>query len=309
MRLLTRFEVGVILGAALVVCGGLPSTALAANVARANATVTTNAPPALPETASKSQVTASSAAAAVSLGSESADANVFVDFGILRASAFVSRGAGSASASASGVWEDSLTLSSLGFIGQHAEMTISVAVDGFLDPLGGTISEFLHEIKIAGTSIGTVTNRINVIYSGADQLNGARPTLTRGLGAGESSFLPGSPFFISTVRNIRFSFTMGDPLNITGTIGATANDVPLSGIPGSADVNFFSTSKWMGVSGLRAIDPVTGQFVDLDVSEVDFESQSGQDYRFAIAPVPLPGAVGMLGIGLLALLRHRARAA
>jgi hypothetical protein len=271
MRIWTRLNVGTTLGAALAFCGWLPCTTLAANVAIANATVTTNAPPAPPQTATQSQSTAISAAAAASLGSEAADANVFVDFGILRASAFVSRGAGFASAQTLGVWEDSLTLNSAGFQGQHAEMTISIAVDGFIDPLGGADAEFRHEVSISGITIGTLFNRINVIYEGADQLNGVAPFFS-GLGTGEFSFLPGSPFFISTVRDIRFSFTMGNPLTLTGTIAATAKEAPLSGIPGSADVNFFSTSKWMGISGLRAIDPITGQFVDLDVSEVDFES-------------------------------------
>lgn len=308
MQLRISLEVGTILGAALAVCVALPCTALAANVAIANATVTTIAPPAAPQTVSQGQSNTTSATAAAALGSEAADANVFVDFGILRAAAFVSRGAGSASASTLGVWEDSLTLNSFGFDGQRAEMTISVAVDGFLDPLGGANAEFFHEMKIAGVTTGTIFNRINVVYLGADQLNAVKPTFSSGLRAGEFSFLPGSPFFISTVRDIRFSFTMGNPLTLTGTIRATANDAGLSGISGSADVNFFNTSKWMGISGLRAIDPVTGQFVDVDISQVDFQSQSGQDYRFAITAVPLPGAAGMLGVGLLALIRHRRRA-
>lgn len=304
MRLLTRHEVG-FLGAALAALGGLPCAALAANIAAANATVTTNSPPALPQTATQNQTSTTVAAAGVALGSEAADAAVFVDFGILRASAFVSRGAGFASAQAGGVWEDALTVNSLGFLGQHAEMTVSVAVDGYIDPLGGANAEFRHEIRIAGTTTGTVFNRINVIYEGADQINGVSPFIS-GLTPSEFSFLPGSPMFISTVRDIRFSFTMGNPLTITGTIGADAKEAPLSGIPGSADVNFFNTSRWMGVSGLRAVDPMTGMLVDLDLANADFVSQSGRDYRFAISPVPSPGTAEMLGLGLLALMLSRA---
>ena len=121
----------------------------------------------------------------------------------------------------------------------------------------------------------------------------------------EFSFLPGSPLFVSTVRNIRFSFTMGNPLTITGTIGANAKDAPLSGIPGSADVNFFNTSRWMGVSGLRAVDPITGMLVDLDVADADFVSQSGRDFRYAISPVPSPDG-RHVWLGLAAVMLGRA---
>ena len=304
MRLVASLEAG-FLGAALAAFCGASCEALAANVAAANATVTTNAPPAPPQTATQGQTTTTSAAAGVALGSEAADAAAFVDFGVLRASAYVARGAGSASAQAGAIWEDQLTVSSVGFLGQHAEMTVSVAVDGFIDPLGGADAEFRHEIKIAGITTGTLFNRINVIYEGADQVNGIRPCIS-GLTPDEFSFLPGSPLFISTVRDIRFSFTLGNPLTITGTMAASANDARLSGIPGSADVNFFNTSRWAGVSGLRAVDPATGVLVDLDVADANFVSQSGQDYRFAISPVPAPGTAAMLGLGLLAFLLGRA---
>lgn len=308
MRLLKKLEIG-FLDAVLAVLGGIPGAAHAANVALANATVTNFSPPALPQTATQGQTSTTSAVAGVALGSEAADAAVVVDFGILSAYAFVTRGTGLASASASGIWEDTLSINGAGFLGQHAEMTVSVAVDGFIDALGGANAEFRHELMIAGTSIGTVRNRINVIYQGADQVNGVSPFIS-GLRPEEFSFLPGSPLFISTVRNIRFSFTMGNPLTLTGTIGAFAREAPLSGISGSADVNFFNTSKWMGVSGLRAVDPITGVMVDLDVADVQFVSQSGRDFRYAISPVPAPGTATLLGWGLLALMlgsAYRAR--
>ena len=142
-----------------------------------------------------------------------------------------------------------------------------------------------------------------MVYTGSDQANGLRP-FTKGLVAGESSFLPGAPFFIATVRSFSFSFLMGNPLTLQSSISA---DV-VAGQPffdaGSADVNFFNTSKWMGFSALSAVDPVSGDLVALDLAQVSLTSQSGTDYRFAIAPVPLPGAAVLFGSCVIALRRR-----
>ena len=105
-----------------------------------------------PDERSAGDVGLNTASAGVGVSSESADANVFVDFGILRASAFASHAVnGRATASAGGFWADTITVNQSGFQGQQAVATVDFAVDGFLDPLGGTLAEFSHVVQISGT--------------------------------------------------------------------------------------------------------------------------------------------------------------
>lgn len=300
-----------IFGSLMVTCSALPGLAQAATAASASASAETVSPPLPIISDSRSDANPNSAAAAAIAGAQSADALAFADHGVLRAAAFITRDTGTARAAATSSWEDTVSTSLSGFNGQHAELTFSLRVEGFLDPLGSALAEFRHELNVTGARVGlgtgTVSDRLTIVYTGANQAAGERPFInqTGTLKPGELSILPGDPVFVSAVRNLRFSFTMGDSLTIANSLLARAQELPGTFSAGSAGVNFFHTSTWMGASNLRAVDPGTGLLVDLDVANLTLSSQSGRDFRFAITPVPLPGAAGLFGLGLCALMRRR----
>lgn len=284
--------------------------AQATTLASANAVATFDGPFDPPVTSSDSQTDASSATAGASVPSAQADAAAFADFGILRASVFMTRGGvgSTASASAFANFDDTLTISSAGFNGQVTNMTVSVAVDGYLDPLGGTTSEFRYSIRFEGLNRGFVSlTNMDVIYRGSDQDGNLNPQFRSGLGPNDFIFQPGDPFFVSAVRDITIQFIMGNTITIQGALNVDAmTDVPNSLVGGSADVNFFNTSKWNGIKSIQAVDPISGQLVSLDPSQLQFTSGSGVDYRNAV--VPEPGTLLLVAAPLTALAAGRRRA-
>lgn len=299
--------IGFVTAAALLALAISPP-AQATTLASANASVTFDGPFDPPVTDSDGMTGPGSATAGASLASAQADAAAFADFGILRAFAFISRGADStASAQAFANYDDTLTISSAGFNGQTTNMTISVAVEGYLDPLGATTSEFRHSLRFEGLKNGfVVLNTMDVIYRGSDQDGNLNPQFRSGLGPGDFSFQPGDPFFVSAVRDIQIQFIMGNTITIRGALNVDANsDLLNPALVGSADVNFFNTSKWNGIKSIEAVDPTSGELVSLDPSQLQFSSGSGVDYRNAI--VPEPGTVLLVAgpLTVLAAVRRR----
>jgi hypothetical protein len=248
---------------------------------------------------------AGAASAATGVGPSSGDAAAYAQEGIMRAAAFNSRAGDTSTANASAVatFTDTFTANAPGFAGQHASMKIQMEIEGFLDPLGGTIASLGYRLQINGGQT-QVNNRFNVVYEGADVAAGVMPYIQFILYDDEYSWLPGSPFYISTLREIEFEFDMGAEIEIIGRLEATAASSGLDG--GSADVNFFNTARWKGVSSLRAADPVSGLMVDVPLDQLEMLSGSGADYRYEIVPETEGGVLAMLG-ALVLVVRSRAR--
>lgn len=273
-------------------------SASASSQAYASANVAYDPPSGPLEEDSSNDSGPNSASAAASVGPSVGDAAAYAQEGVMRAAAFNSRAGGTSTASASGVatFTDTFTANAAGYAGQEASMTVLMEIEGFLDPLGGTSGLLGYSLRINGGHY-TVNNRFAVAYDGADVAGGAFPFIQFILNDGEYSWLPGSPFYISTVRAIEFEFDMGAELELIGRLEATVLNDGLDA--GSADVNFFHTARWKGVTSLRAKDPVSGVMVDLPLDQVDFASGSGADYRYEIVPEPEGGAPAMLGALLL----------
>jgi len=248
---------------------------------------------------------ANAASAATSVGPSVGDAAAYAQEGLMRAAAFNSRAGDTSRASASAVatFTDTFTANAPGYAGQQATMKILIEIEGFLDPLGGTDAGFGYSLQVKGIPF-QVNNRFNVFYEGADVASGQFPYIQFFLFDDEYSWLPYSPFFISTVREIEFELTMGAEIEVIGRLEANATSTGADA--GSADVNFFHTARWKGVSSLRAADPVSGLMVDLPLDQVEMVSGSGADYRYEIVPEAEGGALAMLG-ALVLVARSRAR--
>lgn len=219
---------------------------------------------------------ASLAGSATGGANSSGAGTTFVDWGVVKltGSAF-----GSLNTVARGIFRDEVVITAPGVPNGTAGMvTYAVSVDGslFTDEPGGASASW---------SINTDLN------GGAFDL-GVRGALTNGL-------YTGSPFGTFTAT-VPFGFGATLPLYVQLEAAAQAAYDSSPGLP-NASFDLGQSLYWGGIVGIT----VNG----VPVSAFDVSSASGTQYMGSMAPVPEPGALGLMlaGLGLLAGLQRRCR--
>jgi len=202
-----------------------------------------------------------------------ASADAIASLGFLRAQAFgtfPSFVEGNASAMARSLWSDNFLVNIPGHTGELAQLTASALVDGFADVVGdGRARIIIGAMRDQAIAGGTT----EVFLESGPQLGQLGPTF-----------------------NISFFFTVGTPFQFTMSMQL---DIDRTGTdPGAADINFFNTVAWNGISSVT--------LGGTPVSDFDFDSLSGLDYRESFAevpasPVPEPGSVFLVLAGLALL--------
>lgn len=202
-----------------------------------------------------------------------ASADAIASLGFLRAQAFgtfPSFVEGSASAMARGFWSDNFVVDIPGHTGELAQLTASALVDGFADVVG----DGRARIAIAASRDQSIAGGMTEVFlESGPQLGQLGPTF-----------------------QISFFFTVGTPFQFAMSMQL---DVDRAGTgPGAADINFFNTVVWNGISSVT--------LGGVSVSDFGFSSLSGLDYRESFAevppsPVPEPSS-GFLVLAGLALL-------
>jgi PEP-CTERM motif len=219
---------------------------------------------------------ASLAGAATGGANSSGAGTVFVNWGVVKltGSAF-----GSLNTVARGIFRDEVVITAPGIPNGTAGMvTYAVSVNGSL---------FTDEPGTARASWAINTD----LNGGAFDL-GAGGSLTNGLYAG-------SPFGTFTAT-VPFGFGATLPLYVQLEASAQAGYNGSQGLP-NASFDLGQSLYWGGIIGIT----VNGA----PVSGFNVSSASGTDYRNSMAPVPEPGALGLMlaGLGVLVGLQRRRR--
>lgn len=209
-------------------------------------------------------------------GNSSGAGTAFVDWGVVK---LTGSAAGSLNTVARGIFRDEVVITAPGVQNGTAGMvTYAVSVDGSL---------FTGEPGNASASWAISTD----LNGGAFDL-GVRGSLTNGL-------YTGSPFGTFTAT-VPFGFGATLPLYVQLEAAAQAAYDSGPGLP-NASFDLGHSLYWGGIVGIT----VNGA----PVSGFNVSSTSGTPYMSSMAPVPEPGALGLMlaGLGVLAGLQRRRR--
>jgi hypothetical protein len=247
----------------------------------------------------------SSSAASGNGAGATADASVQLGVIKLYASSFGGAGNHIGDAHADAAYTEDITISSAGFNGMQAKITMGVTLQGMIDPTGGgygSVDFFLSVGSGSGSFLGTWTAHSN-------------PSFPGGFPVANVSAVAGGPLYYSGIHDITTTFTMGSAITITERMTLHTRKVDCGGTElqcsfsdaGSATADFGHSSYWNGISAISVLDPNTGLYVPADLSLFTIASPSGLNWATPFAPVPEPSTLWLMaGGGLLAAWRFRA---
>lgn len=248
------------------------------------------------------EFTASSSASGNGAGA-TADASVQLGVIKLYASSFGSAGNSIGSSHAEGVYTEDITISSAGFNGMQARITVGVTLQGMIDPTGGGYGSV--DFSFGGSGfLGTWTANSN-------------PNFPGGFPVDNVSAVAGGPLYYSGIHNLKINFTMGLPFTVTERLTLHTRKIDCGGselqcsfsAAGSATADFGHSSYWNGISAISVLDPNTGLYVPQDLSLFTVTSPSGLNWAQSFAPVPEPSSLWLMSLGGLLLLTVASRRA
>ncbi|RYG23430.1 PEP-CTERM sorting domain-containing protein [bacterium] len=192
----------------------------------------------------------------------------------------------------SGGWIDTLTINSAGLTGTAGRLVYTLDVEGMLKSTGFSGAS---RIQILEYKDKQMVPRDSVFDSSNDPLEVS--TDRQMVVYGVASDFSNEHRTIDKTVTFTVPFTYGTPFELGIFANAVAGARSSSGVGGisTAEIDFKNTILWNGISSV--LDP-SGQ----GVSDFSIVSASGTDWT---QPVPEPGTMAALTLGVAALLRRR----
>lgn len=250
------------------------------------------------------QFTASSSASGNGAG---ATADAMVQMGIIKLYASSYGGAGNSigDSHAEGAYTEDITISSAGFNGMQAKVTMGVTLQGMIDPTGGGYGSADFYLSIGNKSGG---------FLGSWTAN-SDPDFPGGFPVDNVSAVAGGPLYYSAIHEYTATITLGSAFTIIERLTLHTRKIDCGGselqcsfsAAGSATADFGHSSYWNGISAISVLDPNTGLYVPADLSLFTAASASGLNWAQSFAPVPEPSTLLLMSLGGLLLLTAASR--
>jgi PEP-CTERM motif len=238
-----------------------------------------------------------SSSSAASGNGAGATADASVQMGVIKlfASSFGGAGNSIGDSHADAAYTEDITISSAGFNGMQAKVTMGVTLQGLIDPTGGgygSVDFFLSVGSGSGSFLGTWTANSN-------------PNFPGGFPVANVSAVAGGPLYYSGIHEITTTITLGSAFTVVERLTLHTRKVDCGGTDlqcsfsaaGSATADFGHSSYWNGVSAISVLDPNTGLYVPADLSLFTVASPSGLNWAESFAPVPEPSSPWLMAVG------------
>ncbi|MGQ3054069.1 MAG: PEP-CTERM sorting domain-containing protein [Roseateles sp.] len=237
----------------------------------------------------------SSSAAAGNGAGATADASVQLGVIKLYASSFGSAGNSIGDSHADAAYSEDITISSAGFNGMQAKVTMGVTLQGLIDPTGGgygSVDFFFGVGSNINSFLGTWTAKSN-------------PNFPGGFPVANVSAVAGGPLYYSGIHEITTTVTLGSAFTLIERLTLHTRKVDCGGTDlqcsfsaaGSATADFGHSSYWNGVSAISVLDPNSGLYVPADLTLFTIVSPTGLNWAESFAPVPEPSALWLMSLG------------